>query len=119
MSLQRLWTGIGLALLAAVATASGAAPSGGPFGDFSGHADIGQPKLAGQAVWNAASQEYTLTAGGVNMWGPRDEFHMAWRKLEGDFILQARVEFIGAGVDPHRKAGLVVRSNSAQLDPEE
>jgi TolB protein len=115
MSLKRLLTGLSmgmsLGLWVAVALPSGTAAQGGAFGDFAGHADIGQPKLAGQAVWNAASQEYTLTAGGVNMWGPRDEFHMAWRKLEGDFILQARVEFIGAGVDPHRKAGLIVRSS--------
>ncbi|MDY6944674.1 MAG: biopolymer transporter TolR [Pseudomonadota bacterium] len=88
-----------------------AAPGGGPLGVFERHADIGNPKLAGQATWNAASQEYLLTAGGVNMWGARDEFHMAWRKLQGDFILQARVEFLGTGTDPHRKAGLIVRSS--------
>ena len=45
------------------------------------------------------------------MWGTRDEFHFAWRRLEGDFILQARVEFLGQGVDPHRKAGWIVRSS--------
>ena len=82
----------------------------GPLGLFHDHADIGKPKLAGHATWNAGSQEYVLTAGGVNMWEARDELHMAWRKLEGDFILQARVEFLGKGVDPHRKAGLIVRS---------
>lgn len=94
-----------LALLLPVAALSG------PLGVFEGHADIGKPKLVGHATWNAASQEYVLTAAGVNMWEARDEFHMAWRKLEGDFILQARVEFLGAGVDPHRKAGLIVRSS--------
>ncbi len=83
----------------------------GPLGAFEDHADIGKPKLAGHATWNAASQEYVVTAGGVNMWEARDEFHMAWRKLQGDFILQARVEFLGKGVDPHRKAGLIVRSS--------
>lgn len=82
-----------------------------PLGTFEDHADIGKPKLAGHAAWNAASQEYVLTAGGVNMWERRDEFHMAWRKLQGDFILQARVEFLGKGGDPHRKAGLIVRSS--------
>ena len=51
-----------------------------------------------------------LTAAGANMWAKRDEFHFAWRRLSGDFILQARVEFVGQGVDPHRKAGLMVRS---------
>ena len=111
MSLLRLLMGIGPALLLAVGISSGAASDGGALGDFSGHADIGQPKLAGAALWNAASQEYTLSSGGMNMWGQRDELHMAWRKLDGDFILQARVEFIGAGVDPHRKAGLIVRNS--------
>jgi TolB protein len=112
MSLQGWLRGIGPALLCAVAISSGAAAQEGrALGEFSGHADIGRPKLAGKAAWNAASQEYTFSAGGVNMWGRRDEFHMAWRKLDGDFILQARVEFIGAGVDPHRKAGLIFRSS--------
>jgi TolB protein len=88
-----------------------AAVSAAPLGVFEDHADIGKPKLAGDATWNAASQEYVLTSGGVNMWEKRDEFHLAWRKLQGDFILQARVEFLGKGVDPHRKAGLIVRSS--------
>ena len=82
-----------------------------PLGQFADHADIGAPKIAGAATYNAASQEYTLTASGTNMWGTRDEFHFAWRKLKGDFILQARVEFIGNGVEPHRKMGLIARKS--------
>jgi hypothetical protein len=82
----------------------------GPLGDFEGSADVGAPKLAGRATYNGASQEYALAAGGTNMWGKRDELHFAWRRMTGDFILQARVAFVGAGVDPHRKAGLVVRA---------
>jgi Tol biopolymer transport system component/regulation of enolase protein 1 (concanavalin A-like superfamily) len=79
-------------------------------GQFQGHGDVGSPKLPGHASWNAASQEYTFSAAGVNMWGARDEFHFAWRQMTGDFILQARVELLGAGVDPHRKLGWIVRS---------
>jgi len=93
--------------------ALGSAPAFGQetrFGDFEAHGDVGSPRLAGSAVWNAVSQEYALSAGGVNMWAKRDEFQFAWRKLSGDFILQARVELVGQGVDPHRKAGLIVRS---------
>lgn len=89
----------------------------GPLGVFEDHADIGKPKLAGRASWNAASQEYVVTASGANMWAERDEFHLAWRKLEGDFILQARVEFLGNGVDKHRKAGLIVRSSLDDNSP--
>jgi hypothetical protein len=57
--------------LTAVAAAS---PNGGPLGDFEAHGDIGSPKIAGYATYNAASQVYTLSAGGVNVWAKRDEF---------------------------------------------
>jgi TolB protein len=97
-----------MALVAGVVTAQ-AAPLVQPLGQFENHGDIGSPRLKGAATYNAASQEYVLTASGANMWGTRDEFHLAWRKLQGDFILQARVEFLGKGVDPHRKAGWIVR----------
>ena len=86
-----------------------ASGQGAALGQFEGHGDIGAPKIAGSAVYNAVSQEYSLSAGGVNMWAQRDEFHFVWKRMTGDFILQARVELIGKGVDPHRKAGLMVR----------
>jgi tricorn protease-like protein len=78
---------------------------------FEGAGDVGAPRLAGSVAYNAFSQEYLLSAAGANMWGSRDEFHFAWRRIEGDFILQARVSFVGAGVDPHRKLGLIARSS--------
>ena len=81
-----------------------------PLGQFEDHADIGAPKLAGDATYNAASQEYVFTAGGINIWNSSDQFHFAWRKLQGDFILQARVEFLGSG-ETHRKAGWMVRKS--------
>ena len=80
-------------------------------GRFEGHADVGGPKLAGSAAYNAATQEYSMSAAGTNMWAQRDEFHFAWKKLTGDFILQARVALLGTGVDPHRKLGLIVRTS--------
>ncbi len=89
--------------------AAHASPNGGPVGVFEAHADIGSPKLAGNATYNAATQEYRLTAAGYNVWFERDEMHFAWRTMRGDFILQARTEFVGGGVDPHRKAGVMIR----------
>jgi WD40 repeat protein len=88
-----------------------AAPPGTPVGQFESHVDVGAPKLAGTAAYNGATQEYRLTAGGTNMWDRKDEFHFAWRKMKGDFIVQAKVEFVGEGVDPHRKAGIIVRES--------
>jgi TolB protein len=82
-----------------------------PVGEFVDHADIGAPKIGGSAVYDAERQAYTLTAGGTNMWGTRDEFHFAWKKLGGDFIVRARVQFAGPGVDPHRKGGWIARES--------
>jgi len=81
-----------------------------PLGQFEGHTGVGSPKIAGAAAFDAASQEYSMSAAGSNMWANRDEFHFLWKRMSGDFILQARVEFIGNGVDPHRKLGWIVRS---------
>lgn len=80
-------------------------------GQFDGHGDVGSPKIAGSATYNAVSQEYAFSAAGLNMWAQRDEFHFAWKKMKGDFILHARVGLVGNGVDPHRKLGFIVRSS--------
>jgi len=88
-----------------------ASPNGGPLGDFEAHGDVGSPKIAGYATYNGVSQVYTLSAGGVNIWAQRDEFQFAYRKMKGDFIVQAQVEFVGAGTDPHRKTGIMARSS--------
>lgn len=86
-----------------------AAPS--PLGQFEDHGDVGAPKIAGSAAYNAVSQEYSLSASGTNMWAQRDEFHFVWKKMKGDFILQTRVELLGKGTDPHRKLGLIIRTS--------
>ena len=103
--------GWGIAVLAIAVMAAGRAASGqgARLGAFDGHGDVGSPKIAGSATYNAVSQEYALAAGGVNMWARRDEFHFVWKSMTGDFILQARVELLGKGVDPHRKAGWMIR----------
>lgn len=82
-----------------------------PLGEFEDHADIGAPKKTGDATYDVASQQYFLTAGGANMFGAHDEFQFVWRTLRGDFILQARIQFVGQGVEAHRKAGLMARSS--------
>src|SRR6186713_2223200 len=66
-----------------------------PLGAFSHHQDVGEPKLAGDAVYNPSDQSYTLSGAGPNMGTAPDPFHLAWAKLEGDFIVQASVRFVG------------------------
>jgi Tol biopolymer transport system component len=99
------------AIASAIAAAASLAAhgQGASIGQFDGHGDVGAPKLAGTAVYNAVSQEYSVSAGGANMWAQKDEFHFVWKRMTGDFILQARVELVGKGVDAHRKVGLMVR----------
>lgn len=82
-----------------------------PVGIFADHKDIGNPKTKGDVVFNPEDQSYNLKAGGYNIWFGRDEFHYAFNKIKGDFILTANFKFIGKGVDPHRKYGWMVRAN--------
>jgi TolB protein len=83
-----------------------------PIGIFQDHADIGSPKIAGSTTYDESTQTYTLTGGGYNIWFGRDEFQYAYKKIKGDFILTANFEFVGQGVDPHRKIGWMVRANT-------
>jgi regulation of enolase protein 1 (concanavalin A-like superfamily) len=98
-----------LPVFLAVATALVTLAQSGPLGQFDGHADVGAPAIAGTATYDAGPQTYTVAAAGVNMWGQRDEFHFVWKRITGDFTIQARVELVGKGVNAHRKAGLMVR----------
>lgn len=80
-------------------------------GYFEASADIGAPAIAGSTTYDAPAQRYTLSAGGENMWNARDEFHFTWRRMRGDVLVRARVRFEGAGVDPHRKIGVMIRGS--------
>jgi TolB protein len=110
---MKIKSATGLALLFLGITPALSQPKS--MGDFDGNTDIGSPKISGAAAYDDASQEYTISGAGVNMWARRDEFQFAWKRMTGDFILQARVAFVGQGVDPHRKIGWMAR---ASLEPD-
>ena len=84
-------------------------------GDFGGHNDVGKVKSPGSVQYNPYTQEYTIQASGTNMWFDQDEFHFIWKHMQGDFILRARMKFVGQGVDAHRKMGWIIR-NSLDTD---
>jgi hypothetical protein len=86
-------------------------------GQFEGHADLGLPKIPGSATWDAERGIYLVSSAGVNMWDVRDEFHFIWTRHSGDFLLRARVEFLGPNHEPHRKAGCIVRAGLADDAP--
>jgi quercetin dioxygenase-like cupin family protein len=85
----------------------------GGLGWFDQAADVGAPKIKGSTTYDAGSQAYTVVGAGTNMWAQRDEFHMVSRRLTGDFVVRTHAKFLGAGTDPHRKLGLIVRKDLA------
>ena len=102
---MRPWT---LLLLATPMAALAQQPS---LGVFDGQTDVGKTGNPGSVVYDAARGQYTIAGSGANMWFDRDDFHFVWKRLRGNFILTARAQFSGAGVEPHRKFGWTVRSD--------
>jgi TolB protein len=82
-----------------------------PVGIFEDHVDVGKPKQPGAVTYDKGNQTYNLKGSGYNIWFERDEFHYAYRKIKGDFILTANFEFIGKGNNLHRKIGWMVRES--------
>ena len=81
-------------------------------GVFEGHADIGTNVKPGSATYIPETGQYVISGAGYNIWFDHDEFHFAYKKMKGDFILYTRAELVGwNGVDPHRKVGWMVRKS--------
>ena len=86
-------------------------------GMFDGNEDVGNPVKKGTATYNPETQEYTMSCGGKNMWANDDQFRFLWKKIKGDFMISATVRFIGKGVDPHRKIGIIARDQLTANSP--
>ena len=81
-----------------------------PLALFDGHGDIGAVPKPGTVVEDSANEALIIEGAGANMWFAADEGHFLWKRIEGDFIVSARVEFVGQGVEAHRKIGWMARS---------
>jgi TolB protein len=80
-------------------------------GVFENSTDVGVVVRAGTTIYDSLKQSYTLSGAGTNIWFKKDEFHYAWKKLKGNFILQTRGILLGKGTELHRKLGWMVRSS--------
>src|SRR5829696_8312931 len=109
------WKSVSAAHLGAVLIAFGAlsrpASAQQAVGEFTAHGDVGRVTRAGSATYDSTTGVYQLAGSGANVWATRDAFHYAWRKMKGDFILTARGQLVGTGVDPHRKFGWMIRTS--------
>jgi len=78
-------------------------------GSFFALTDVGSPAIPGSASYIEPSQDYLLKGSGENIWFGNDSFTFLWKKMEGDYIIQAKLEFLLEGNHLHRKAGLMIR----------
>ena len=78
-------------------------------GIFKANSDIGNVKIPGALHYDKETQQYTISGSGQNIWFTHDDFHFAWKKIKGDFILDAQIKFNGKGATAHRKIGWMIR----------
>ena len=80
-------------------------------GIFEGNTDIGNVGYAGSLEFNSSDSSYAVSGSGTNMWFDSDELHYVWKKVSGDLTLAADIEWVGEGLDLHRKACLIIRQD--------
>jgi len=91
-----------------------AGPSGGVIGDGWAHADVGAVGAAGSATFDGFLREgaaFTVSASGADIWGTADEFHHVWKKVNGDFQINTRVDSV-ENVNAWTKAGIMLRADA-------
>ena len=86
---------------------------GSKIGSFDLFSNIGAPEISGTASFLEPSQKYRISGSGSNIWFSEDSFSFLSKKMNGDFIIQTQVRFIGEGHEPHRKTGIMIRKSTA------
>ena len=79
-------------------------------GLFEGQVDVWAGDESRFRHYDPSTQTYTIAGAGTNMWLDQDEFSFRVEAHAGNFILTARAQFAGAGVNAHRKLGCIIRS---------
>jgi dipeptidyl aminopeptidase/acylaminoacyl peptidase len=80
-------------------------------GLFADQTDVGTLHHPGSCTYEHDLQTYTIAGAGANMWSDHDDLHFVWKRLSGDIIVHARANFVGDGIDPHRKLGWSIRAS--------
>jgi TolB protein len=96
-------------------------------GLFENHADIGKTNIPGSVSYDAKQKSFTISGSGENMWFTEDAFHFVWKKIpasarqsrdgSGNVSLATNIQWIGKGVNPHRKACLLIRQTLDSSSP--
>jgi TolB protein len=80
-------------------------------GVFESSNDIGNVLHEGSVTFDKTTESYSVSGSGTNMWFDKDELHYVWKEMEGDMSIAATIDWVGEGVDPHRKACLIIRQS--------
>ena len=106
--MKRIFTLAAVCLMAVLATAC---KGGSDKPKFEGIADIGKVSTPGVMQYDAANDVYTVSAAGLNLWNTTDAASIVWMKVKGDFVITGDIDFVGEGVNPHRKIGFMIRED--------
>jgi TolB protein len=106
---MKLFTLLFLILMSAITISFG---QNSAVGIFENAENIGNPAKSGASSFDQKTGIYTVKGSGYNIWFERDEFYYLFNSIKGDFILTANFEFVGKGVDPHRKVGWMIRESA-------
>ncbi len=103
--------GAGILLAFISFASSGVTGPTAPIGVFESQAEVGTVLHAGSAQYDRASDTYTVTGSGANMWADEDDFHFVWKKVSGDVSLGSDIDILGKTGFPHRKGVLMIRQS--------
>ncbi len=117
MKVNQLVSGSVVLLLFSCVTGVNSQVPGAKVGSFEMLSNIGSPLIPGSASYSEPSQTYLLSGSGSNIWFGEDSFSFLWKKMNGDFMLQTRIRFVGEGHELHRKAGIMIRSSVSPNSP--
>ena len=104
---------IGTATFDGVTVSSAGAPASEPPSGWQ-HRDIGSVGVAGDATNTGGA--WVLRASGADIWGAADAFHYAYRVLDADGSIVARVSGV-ANTNAWAKAGVMMRASLSAGSP--
>ena len=74
---------------------------------------LGRAGPTGGLTYDEATKTYSLTGAGADIWGNADQFHYAYKTLDGDGTMIARVVSVGTGTSEWAKGGVMIRQSLA------
>ena len=106
--MNKIFSSLVYSIICAIAISCSKTPD---LGIFEGNGDIGNVKYPGSVKFKPSDSSYTVSGGGTNMWFNSDELHYVWKQMSGDVSIAANIQWVGEGVEAHRKACLIIRQS--------